>query len=298
MSVSLPILQELPSGYFVDESPRGILVLHVDAARGIHETGYGPEHDGDLRVSELSGRRPLFELVADGKRLVVRRFSHGGLMRWITGERYLDPERPFRELILSEALRRAGIDTPQVVAARSRPALLGGWYLDLISRRIPGTTDLGFMLGKARKGQLEPAVRRMLLRATGALVRKLHRHGCLHADLTPTNLLVNADVVDGAKPKLWVIDLDQSVVREKPSELELLHNLRRLYRYVERRESQFGAGLDRRDFQRFLVAYEPNKIARRRLMKAIAHAHRRRSFLHGLGWFFESRFRKSADPRN
>ncbi len=298
MSASLPILDELPTGYFVDESPRGILVLHVDAARGIHETGYGPEHDGDLRVSELSGRRPLHELVVEGKRLIVRRFSHGGLMRWITGERYLDPQRPFRELLLSDTLRRAGIATPQVVGARSRPAKGWGWNLDLISRHVPGTTDLGFLLRLARRGELQESAKHALLRETGSLVRKMHRHGCLHADLTPTNILTNADVVEGQQPKLWVIDLDQSIIREKPTRVELLQNLRRLYRYVARREHELGPVLSAKDYQRFMMAYEPKREKRRALMKEIQSAHRRRQFLHGLGWLFERLFRTSTDPRN
>ena len=150
MTATLPILEELPSGYFVDESPGGILALHAEVARDLHESGYGPENDGNLCRSELSGRRSLFELMAGGERFLVRRFSHGGLMRWITGERFLDPERPFRELILSSSLRKAGILTPQVIAARARPALGGGWYLDLVSRRIEDALDLGYVLGLAR----------------------------------------------------------------------------------------------------------------------------------------------------
>jgi len=297
MSGSLPILSDLPSGYFVDESPGGILALHVDHARGVHAAGYGPAQDGSLTRSELSGRRPLYELQSDGERLVVRRFSHGGLMRWVTGERYLDPERPFRELVLSDSLRRAGIDTPQVVAARARPAFVGGWYLDLVTRRIEGTTDLGFVMARARAGELDVASKRTLLRATGALVRKLHRHGCLHSDLTPTNLLVETNSLEAGEPRLWVIDLDGSIVRAKPTEGELLKNLRRLYRYVWRREARLGRGLTRTDYLRFLAAYEPDREARRRVARGVLAGHRRSSVLHGLGWFFEALFGRRVDPR-
>jgi tRNA A-37 threonylcarbamoyl transferase component Bud32 len=291
------VLDELPSGYFVDESPKGILVLHVDVARALHEAGYGPEHDGCLRRSELAGRRPLFELGAGTERLVVRRFSHGGLMRWVTGERYLDPERPFRELILSAFLRRAGIETPQVVAARARPALGGGWYLDLVSRRIEDALDLGYLLGLARAGELDERVRRRLLTATGALVRRLHRHGCLHADLTPTNLLVEAGVLEGAPPRLWVIDLDRSVIREKPTSAELMQNLRRLFRYVARREARHGPALRRTDYMRFLVAYEPDRPRRRALQHRVLAAHRRARTLHAVGWLAETWFGRRVDPR-
>jgi tRNA A-37 threonylcarbamoyl transferase component Bud32 len=297
MKSTLPVLEELPSGYFVDEGPRGFLVLHADVARLLHGAGYGPEHDGTLRPSDLSGRRPLYELQVGDERLVVRRFSHGGLMRWITGERFLDPERPFRELILCSSLRKAGIPTPRVVAARARPAFGGGWYLDLLSRRIEGAVDLGYLLGLSRAGRLDPRVLRSVLSATGALVRKLHRHGCLHADLTPTNLLVNEDVLEGGDPQLWVIDLDRSVLRHKPSSAELLQNLRRLFRYVARRESRFGKALKRSDYMRFLVAYEPDRVRRKAVMRSVLAAHRRSGPVHALGWLVEAWFGRRVDPR-
>jgi hypothetical protein len=297
MTKALPILEELPSGYFVDESPGGILALHADLAREVHETGYGPEQDGSLKRSELSGRRVLHELDAGGERLVVRRFSHGGLMRWITGERYLDPERPFRELILSSSLRKAGIRTPQVVAARARPAFLIGWYLDLVSRRLEDSIDLGFVLGLARSDDFPRPVLRSLLSATGSLVRRLHRHGCLHSDLTPSNILVPAGVLDGAEPELWVIDLDQSVIREKLSPSEIMQNLRRLYRYVARRESRHGRALSSADFMRFMLAYEPDRGRRHELVRSVLVAHRRASLVHALGWFFENLFGRRVDPR-
>jgi tRNA A-37 threonylcarbamoyl transferase component Bud32 len=297
MSGSLPILAELPTGYFVDESPGGVLALHVDHARALHEAGYGPEQDGALARSELSGRRPMLELEAGGESLVVRRFSHGGLARWLTGERYLDPERPFRELILSDSLRRAGIPSPLVVAARARPAGLLGWRLDLVTRRIEDSLDLGHALRLARAGEVPPAARGRLARALGALVRRLHRHGCLHADLTPTNVLCRRAALRGEDSELWVIDLDRSVLVERPTEAERLRNLRRLHRYVERRERRLGPALSRSDLARFLVAYEPDRDERRRVARGILEAHRRSRLVHAVGWFFEGLFWRGVDPR-
>ena len=297
MRASLPVLDDLPSGYFVDESPRGILALHVDVARTLHEVGFGPERDGDLQLSDLSGRRPLFQLDSEGERYLIRRFSHGGLARWITGNQFRDPERPFRELILSDFLRRAGILTPQVVAARARMAWGGGWHLDLVSRRVAGTTDLGFVMGLHRMGELDLAIVRRLLRATGQLVRRLHRHGCLHADLTPTNLLVEREALEGAEADLWVIDLDRSRLVENVTAGERLSNLRRLYRYVARREQRFGSSLTRRDYMRFLKAYESDRERRKKIWRAVSVAHKRRSAFHTLGWFFETWLGAKVDPR-
>ncbi len=297
MRVSLPILENLPSGYFVDESPRGILALHVDVARAFHEAGYGPQQDGSLSGSELSGRQPLHELEGDGERFVVRRFSHGGLMRWLTGARYSDAARPFRELVLTASLRKAGIQTPQVVGARARKALGWGWQLDLITRRVENATDLGYLLGEARQGVLEPCRLRRLIRAAGELVRRLHRHGCLHADLTPTNILLEQVEASDEPPRLWVIDLDRSTLSEDLPRADRLGNLRRLYRYVARRDARLGASLSRTDYMRFLVSYEKDRALRKQTWRAIAQAHKRSSFMHGLGWLFEAWFGKNNDPR-
>ncbi len=294
---TLPILEELPSGYFVDESPRGILAVHVEVTRAFHEAGFGPEQDGELLQSDLSGRRPLFELRAGSERFVVRRFSHGGLMRWITGVRFRDADRPFRELILSDSLRRAGIPTPQVVAARARLAFGGGWYIDLVTRRVEDATDLGYLLGQASVGTLADDIKRRLLPATGALIRRLHRHGCLHADLTPSNILVERSTLEEGEPRLWVIDLDQSAHQEDLTVGERHANLRRLYRYTARRERRFGRALQRTDFMRFLRAYEPDRTRRAATWRSIVAAHRRHWLFHSLGWVFEGWFGKGLDPR-
>ena len=128
-------------------------------------------------------------------------------------------------------------------------------------------------------------------------MRQLHRHGCLHADLTPTNVLCQEAALEGAEPELWVIDLDGSRHLERPTEAELQANLRRLYRYVVRRERRLGAALTRTDLARFLKAYEPERGARHRMARGVLEAHRRKILLHAVGWFFEGLFRRQADPR-
>ena len=115
-----------------------------------HRLGFGPESDGRLEDSGLSGRHPMKQLDADGERFLVRSFHHGGLLRPVTGARFLDPERPFRELCLSHELNKAGLRTPQVVAARARIARGVGWYLDLVTRRVEGSLDVGRLLGSVQ----------------------------------------------------------------------------------------------------------------------------------------------------
>lgn len=297
---TLPILGELPPGYFVEEAPGGVLALSIDYAKQLHGLGFGPEEDGQIKVSDLHGRKPLYEYDLGEERLVVRRYSHGGLLRWLTGKRFLDPERPFRELILGDALRRSHIATPRVVAARARPAFGGGWYLDLMTRRIEDSLDFGAVIESVRRGELPDSVRARAITALGELLRKLHSFGLLHADLQPRNLmLAKAALVDPqpgleTKPiKIWVIDLDQSAFVETLSKAERRRNLRRLFRAIDRRDKTVGRFLRSGDYARFFKAYDPDRTHWKEDWRRIATEHSRRGIFHWLGQVFERMF---SDP--
>jgi len=295
---TLPVIDELPDGYFVEESPHGILALHGDVARTLHELGYGPESDGELSDSELVGRRPLLELRLDREVFLVRRFSHGGLLRWLTGKRFLDAERPFRELILSDSLLRVGIRTPRVLAARARSIGLG-WQLEVLTRRVENALDLGYVLGLARKGELAPGVRASILKSLGDLVRRLHQHGCLHADLQPNNVLVNSEALEGGTPELWLLDLDRSYFVDHLADGERRANLRRLYRHVARREEQHGRALRHSDYLRFLRGYDPDGSRWKADWRAVNSRHGLGLRLHRTGWLLERMFGgKRPDPRS
>lgn len=297
MPHSLPILNELPSGYFVEESPRGVLALHVDVSRAFHEVGFGPEHDGRLMPSELAGRQPLDQIEADGERFAIRRFHHGGLLRWITGDRFLDPSRPFRELIVSDALRKSGVRTPQVVGARARMARGVGWSLDLITRRVEGAIDLSAWLEDVRAGRVPCAERFAVVREAGVLVRDLHRVGLNHADLQPKNLLFVRQ--ESGAPELWVLDLDGSLFADELRRSERRRNLRRLFRGVRRCESRGRPFLARSEFARFLLGYRPEGGSWKEDWRAIESAHGRAGIAHALGWWLERHFAgrpPSRDP--
>jgi len=295
---SLRILDSLPTGYFVEESPRGILAVHASVARALHEAGFGPESDGPLEESELAGRRPLFQLDVGGDRFVVRRFRHGGALRWLLPEVYASPERPFRELVLADALGRSGVRTPQVVAARAQRRATLGWRLEVVTRRIDRAIDLSRALDAVRAGELPPPVRSHLLRTVGALVRSLHGVGFLHADLTPRNLLVRREALEAGQPEPWVIDLDRSTFVEHLSAGQRRHNLRRFYRWVRRRERRAGRYLTRTDFAHFLRGYDPEGRRWRDDWRAIQRRHELAAPLHALGWGLERLFRAGPETRD
>lgn len=286
---SLPILKRLPGEYRVVESARGVVAVLQDLAEPFARAGYGPDHVGPLEPSDLTGRKPLFELRIEDERFVVRRFSHGGLLRWLTGARFLDAERPFRELVLADALRRAGFDTPRVVAARARRSKAGGWRLDLVTRRIEDSANVAQALEGLGRPAVGGAARRRLLAACGSLVRRMHEAGFLHADLTTSNLLVRNAPAGGEGPaSLVILDLDGSVFGEGPlDEASRVTNLARLLRHVERRRGSGLLPVLGTDYARFLEAYEPQRGRRRDLWARVRTAHSRTLGLHAVGWAAE-----------
>lgn len=300
------ILDRLAAEFRVDERRDTWFAVRREHDAALAATGYGPTSDGELRVSSLSGRKPLHELVVrSGDRLetwIVRRFSHGGLLRFVTGRRFADPTRPFREIVAAAHLERAGVATPRIVAARARRASVVGWELDLVTRRVDDAVDLGWVLGGVRRGEIDRACLPVLCAALGLVVRRMHDVGFLHADLTPNNVLVNRAALDtrsdaGAEPRLVVLDLDRARYVVAATDEDRRDNLRRLYRFVARREERDGRVLGRDDYARFFKAYDPSGRTWKDDWRAVERAHARAGAFHGVGWALESAFGKGRDVR-
>jgi hypothetical protein len=272
-----------------ESSELGLVALRRDAREMLDAVGFKLDSDGAAVASELGGRNALLALRWGADEFLLRRFTHGGLLRWLTGRRFLDPERPFVEALLSEQLAAAGISTPEVVAARAVRAGAGAWKLDLVTRRVAGGVDLAAELERTDAG----ARRAHLLTAFGAWLRRLHDTGFLHADLHPKNVLVTVDHSSATAVELWVLDLDRSVLRRELGARERTGNLARLVRYVWRRRQRLGLRLH--DLARVLAAYEPRREVRREVWRAVSERTRSTLLLHRAGWWLESRAR-GAQP--
>ena len=249
MSV-LPDLPQLPAEYVLVRSERAACACHRDWQTLLESAGYGPEREPVVRPSALGGRKPLEELETARGTLLLRRFSHGGLMRALIG-------------------------------ARARAAPAGGWYLDLLSLRVEGACDLDSLL---RAGAAARADFAALVRGAGAFVRSLHEAGLDHIDLTTKNLLLQ----EGAgAPRFLVLDLDRSLLVEPLPRPARERNLQRLLRFVLRRAERGVPALCARDYQRFLAGYEPRAAARRELAHTLLEAQRRELGWHRIGWGLE-----------
>jgi 3-deoxy-D-manno-octulosonic acid kinase len=278
---ALPDLPPLPAQYVLAHGERSACARHREWLELLEREGYGPDSEPATRASTLAGRRPLEELETPRGTLLLRRFSHGGLLRALTGSRFGDPARPFHELALSAALHTRGIETPLVVGARARSAQGGGWLLDVLSLRVSGARDLESLLEGLRHGATRPADFAATARGAGAFVRRLHEAGLYHVDLTTKNLLV----IDSSR--FVVVDLDRSQLVEDLPASSRERNLRRLLRFVLRREERGTRALSARDYLRFLAGYEPRPARRRELARAVLDAHSRHLRWHRIGWGIE-----------
>lgn len=278
---SLPVLSELPPGTVVERGASGVLAMAEEDADALRSAGWVADWGPDATVADLVGRIPLRQLRRGDRVYVVRAFVHGGLARSLTGKRFLDAERPFREMCVSHRLRELGIRTPRVAAARARVASLLGSYLDLVTVKVEGLQSLTSVL----QGDFEPRILRRAAHAFGELVREFHRHGFLHADLTTENTLVETATLDSDEPVLWTLDLDKSEFRDELSDRDRRDNLRRLLRCIERRDRD---GVATRTLRaRFFRGYDPTGRRWKDDWRAIAGAVRRNRWAHVTGWLLE-----------
>ena len=179
---------------------------------------------GNLRMFKLSG----------GAKALVRQYRHGGMLRGLTGEWYFTwPPRPFRELTITEELRRRGVPTVEVLAACMIRGI-GPFYRGcLVTRELADSEDLWSAL---QSGLVARLGWETTLRAVAGSVRAMHREGIYHGDLNLKNILVRPEAKGVAT---YLIDFDQAklFVGKLPAAL-VKTNLYRLLRSVRKLDPQ------------------------------------------------------------
>ncbi|MBL0940551.1 MAG: hypothetical protein IBJ03_16770 [Gemmatimonadaceae bacterium] len=188
----------------------------------------------------LRGRAPVYvaTLPTSGVTVVVRHSWHGGLLAPITGDRFRRPTRAPQEMQRSIALRAAGIPTTEVLGFVRYDAGAGLARVDVVSRYVDDTADLGMILAG-----LDPELEgEAALTATLTLLQKLAAHGVVHPDLNVKNVLLRRQAVNG--PEAMIIDVD--VVDwnpERPASETMARNVARLVRSLHKWRRQFGCDL-------------------------------------------------------
>lgn len=192
--------------------------------------------------------------LTDGETALVRPYRHGGLLRGLTGQWFFTwPPRPFRELVITEELRRRGLPTVEVYGAcisRGIGPFYRGWF---VTRELPGALDLWSALEQRlveRFGQDE------VLRAVAASVRSMHREGVYHSDLNLKNILLREETAGMAS---YIIDFDKAklFLGRLPAEL-IKKNLDRLLRSARKLDPD-QRYLSQASWQRLVEFYHDSK---------------------------------------
>jgi hypothetical protein len=217
----------------------------------------------------------------DGKRMVLRQYSHGGLLRTITGNLYFFGARSFRELALTEEIRSCEISTISPIGAIHHRIFSLFYQAYFLSLEVPNALDLiqYFQKVGVRPPRESLLSKRKTIRSTGLLIRQFHQAGFFHGDLQLKNILI-------ARDQLLLIDFDRSYRRQSLSLQEKIRNLLRLNRSAEKWIQQ-GLPLTRTDCWRFFLAYAGDDRKIREAMRKALQTYSLRFLFHRFGWAAE-----------
>jgi 3-deoxy-D-manno-octulosonic acid kinase len=187
----------------------------------------------------LRGRAPVYvaTLPQSGVSVVVRHAWHGGLLAPLTGDRFRRPTRAPIEMTRSAELRAAGIPSTDVVGFARYDAGLGLARVDVVSRYVEHTADLGMVLA----GLVPEIGCTQALTATHILLQQLAQHGVVHPDLNVKNILLRPR---GGAIEAMVIDVDVvqwDATRDPAVTME--RNVARLVRSMLKWRREFGCDL-------------------------------------------------------
>jgi 3-deoxy-D-manno-octulosonic acid kinase len=179
----------LPAGFVaLDRGKFRVLAtaLELDEMRALLEDARDGKPGGEALEGGRGGARKL--VLPGGKHVFLRQYLRGGFARYFVRDLYLlRPERPFRELIVTEAARAAGCAVPTVLAVSVQETGLfyRGWIVTEAIENARPMIDV-WLEGDAGS-------RRELLTRVGAEIRGLHDAGVYHVDLTGHNIIIRPD---------------------------------------------------------------------------------------------------------
>jgi len=238
---------------------------------------------------DRGGRQGLRLFCPDGSadhRYVIRHYAHGGLLRRLLGDRFFLGSRPFREMRITEEIRRRNIPTVQVVASLHHHVWGPFHRGELITKEIPQSKDLvSFFTSFGQTPSKEDvALRREIAQRVGRAVRFMHDRGVYHRDLNLKNLLI--EPLNHRNPRVYIIDFDRSRILEPLPLKYRMKNLLRLNRSSEKWKAQ-GVNVPYTDKARFFRAYAEGDSKIVRAMRDRLKKYRLHARLYRKGWLLD-----------
>jgi len=227
----------------------------------------------------LKGRTPHPSIpLENGKRMVLRQYSHGGLLQAITGNLYFFGSRSFQELVFTEEIRACGIPTIPSIGAIHHRIFFPFYQAYFLSLEVPRAIDLIQYCQEigAHTSRENLLLKRKTIRSVGLLIRQFHQAGFFHGDLQLKNILVAGD-------QLLLIDFDRSYRKPTLSIRERMRNLLRLNRSVEKWK-RLVLPITRTDRWRFFLAYAGDDKKIREAMERALQTYSLRFLSYRFGW--------------
>ena len=232
-----------PRGYVAVRARHGSAIVKESESRGVAEIlerGSLYAHAAAHPDSSLyRGRLPAFgiPLPRTSTRVVVRHATHGGMLAWMTGDRFIGEGRAAHELAVAHALRDVNVPTPELVGYAVYPAGPVFNRIDVVTTEVSGARDLASVLGQV------PNDPRPALEATAQLIAALAKAGAHHADLNLKNVLI-VQVPGGVTAS--VLDVDR-VTFGLSREVALKRNLARFQRSARKWRAKGALTVSERD---------------------------------------------------
>ena len=195
---------DLPEGFEkLRPAPDRLVAIRAGSSAGLNLEYLLNGRSAGGEESGFHGRAKLALIrLENGADALVRSYCHGGALRHWTGEIFFTwPPRPFKELAITEAARRRGVPTVEILAAgvdRIWGPFYRGW---LVTRQIEDARDLWAAV------QENSFARSSLLESAARAIRGMHRQGICHGDLNLKNILIRRE---GGELKSYIIDFDKA----------------------------------------------------------------------------------------
>jgi len=273
----------IPSSFSLIRKGRIHLLLHNDYKESLLHQGIEDIESflnkNLLTTQYLNGRTPHPSIpIQDDKRVVIRKYSHGGVLRFLNPDLFSFGRRSFQELSLTEEIRSAGIPTIQPIGAIHQTVVPFLYRAYLLSLKISNAMDLVRYLKEIYAPFSTESLfrKRKMIKAAGALLRQFHQSGFYHRDLQLKNLLVAGD-------QILIIDFDRSCRKATISIPQRMRNLLRLNRSVDKWKRS-GLPITKTDRWRFFLAYAGNNHEIHQAIRIALGTYSMGLLFHRIGW--------------
>jgi len=231
------------------------------------------------------GRGGIKVFFLNQRKIACRQYLHGGILRGITGDKFISVKRAINEMEILTYLRESNIYAIEPFCViEKKTSLFKKLYL--ITFFEDNTVNLleYFSYIDRRK-------RLRMAKKIAELFWRLERAGIYHPDLHLDNILVKHRIIEKDKlPPLILLDFD-GAKRKTISKKDMENMFWRLNRYTEKMEKKDYIKMDIKEKILFLKTYE--RLSGRKIIDNMRRKYRIRKFVSRMGWIIESFFYKN-----